>query len=86
MSRGNTNDKKWNDKRSIDLAIWKKETSSWGTERIWINGSIPEEFQHHFPVGFPRTSMQYDLCLDSVTGSTQSSLNKSIFKQISDVI
>jgi hypothetical protein len=74
-------DKKWDDNRSVDLTVWKKETTSWGTERIWINGSIPGEFQDHFPVGLSRTSMQFDLCLDSVTGSTQSSLNNSIFTQ-----
>lgn len=77
------------DNRSIEIYVWKKNVTDWGTERIWINGSFLEEYipgvvvirQGQLP---PKVNFQEEFCLDSVAGSTISSLNSSFLAYFYD--
>ena len=67
--------------RSFEMHIWKKNTTDWGTERIWLNGSflaeyIPEAVLRKGELP-PAVDFTEEFCLDSVAGATISSLNSS---------
>ncbi|MFX0086834.1 MAG: hypothetical protein ACFFAU_14270 [Candidatus Hodarchaeota archaeon] len=69
-----------NENATLDMNIWKKEDTDWGTERIWLEGSAIDEVRMVWSMKNMSTRPERDyFCLDSIGGSVNSAINTSLF-------